>query len=65
MLDFNEKVALFFGGTTGIGLSTALMLAKGGAKVAVVGRSENRGTKELAQLTPIQENCIFIAADVI
>ncbi len=64
MSDFNEKVAVITGGTSGIGLSTAIMLAQGGATVAVVGRSENKGAKALAQLTPIKENCIFVAADV-
>ena len=64
MFDFNEKVAVITGGTSGIGLSTARMLAQGGATVVVVGRSENKGAKALAQLTPIKENCIFIAADV-
>ena len=64
MFDFNEKVAVITGGTSGIGFSTAIMLAQGGATVAVVGRSDNKGAKALAQLTSIKENCIFIAADV-
>jgi len=64
MSDFNEKVAVITGGTSGIGLSTAIMLTQGGATVAVVGRSENKGARALAQLKPIKENCIFIAADV-
>jgi len=64
MFDFKEKVAVITGGTSGIGLSTAIMLAKGGATIVVVGRSENKGAKALVQLTPIKENCIFIAADV-
>jgi NAD(P)-dependent dehydrogenase (short-subunit alcohol dehydrogenase family) len=64
MFDFDGKVALITGGTSGIGFSTAIMIAKGGAKVAVIGKSENKGTKALAQLRQIQENCIFIAADI-
>jgi NAD(P)-dependent dehydrogenase (short-subunit alcohol dehydrogenase family) len=64
MFEFNDKVALVTGGTTGIGFSTATMLARGGAAVAVVGRSENKGAKALSQLAPLKENCIFIAADV-
>ncbi len=64
MFDFNEKVAVITGGTSGIGLFTAKMLAQGGAAVAVVGRNEHKGAKALEQLTPIKENCIFIAADI-
>jgi len=64
MFDFKEKVTIITGGTSGIGLSTAIMLAQGGATVVVVGRSENKGAKALAQLTLINENCIFIDADI-
>jgi NAD(P)-dependent dehydrogenase (short-subunit alcohol dehydrogenase family) len=64
VFDFNEKVAVITGGTTGIGFATASMLVKGGATVVVVGRNESNGQKALAQLKPINKNCIFIAADV-
>jgi NAD(P)-dependent dehydrogenase (short-subunit alcohol dehydrogenase family) len=64
VFDFNEKVAVITGGTTGIGFATASMLVKGGATVVVVGRNESNGQKALAQLKSINKNCIFIAADV-
>jgi NAD(P)-dependent dehydrogenase (short-subunit alcohol dehydrogenase family) len=64
MFDFSEKVAVITGGTSGIGFSAAKMLAQGGATVVVVGRGEKKGAAALGQLTPIKENCFFIAADV-
>ena len=38
---FDNKIALVIGGTSGIGLATAEILAKEGAKVIVTGR-QNR-----------------------
>jgi NAD(P)-dependent dehydrogenase (short-subunit alcohol dehydrogenase family) len=38
MSDYQGKTALITGGTSGIGLATAKMLAAGGARVAVTGR---------------------------
>ena len=64
MFDFNNKVALITGGTTGIGFSTAMMMAESGATVAVAGRSESKGKKALTRLKEMNENCIYIAADV-
>ena len=64
MFDFNKKVALITGGTTGIGFSTAMMMAESGATVAVAGRRESKGQKALTRLKEINKNCIFIAADV-
>ncbi|MFO0660920.1 MAG: SDR family oxidoreductase [Polyangiaceae bacterium] len=40
MANYQGKVAVITGGTTGIGLSTAKLLLEGGARVLVTGRSE-------------------------
>jgi NAD(P)-dependent dehydrogenase (short-subunit alcohol dehydrogenase family) len=44
------KVAIVTGGSIGIGLSTALALAQGGARVVVVGRSKGRLEKALEEI---------------
>lgn len=41
-MERKDKVAIVFGGTSGIGCATALALAQGGAHVIAVGRSERR-----------------------
>ncbi|MBW2611505.1 MAG: SDR family oxidoreductase [Deltaproteobacteria bacterium] len=64
VFDFRGKTALVTGGTTGIGFSTAIMLAKNGAGVAVVGRDDKKGTEALEQLTQIKKENIYIKGDV-
>lgn len=64
MFDFKGKVAMVTGGTTGIGFSTAQMLAKGGATVAIAGRGENKGAEAIEHLTRIEPNSIFVPGDV-
>ena len=64
MFDFKGKVAMVTGGTTGIGFSTAMMLAKGGAVVAIAGRGENKGAEAMEHCTHLEPNSIFIPGDV-
>ena len=40
MWDFQNKIAVVTGGTSGIGRSVAVELARGGARVAIIGRNE-------------------------
>lgn len=49
-MDFKDTVYIIMGGTTGMGLSSALALVNGGANVLVVGRNEESCTKAKEQL---------------
>ena len=55
------KVALITGGTSGIGAETARLFASEGAKVLIVGRSEEKG-QALAE--DLGENVIYEMADI-
>ncbi|MGF6849265.1 NAD(P)-dependent dehydrogenase (short-subunit alcohol dehydrogenase family) [Chitinophaga sp. W3I9] len=59
-----DKVALITGGTTGIGLATAELFLRNGAKVVIAGRRETEGQKALQHLQQISSDVHFIAADV-
>jgi len=58
------KVALITGGTSGIGQATALLLAQEGAKVALTGRSEERGQAVVKGIVRTGGTAIFIRSDV-
>jgi NAD(P)-dependent dehydrogenase (short-subunit alcohol dehydrogenase family) len=59
-----DKVALVTGGTSGIGEATALLFAAEGARVAITGRNDSRGTAVVERIENAGGNAIFIRADV-
>jgi NAD(P)-dependent dehydrogenase (short-subunit alcohol dehydrogenase family) len=59
-----NRVALITGGTSGIGEATSLLFGKEGAKVAVVGRSAERGHHVAERIRSDGGEAVFIAADV-
>ena len=59
-----QKVAVITGGATGIGKSTALLLASKGIKVVISGRREAVGQKAIEEIRAQGGDAAFIAADV-
>lgn len=59
-MDVKDKVVIVTGASSGIGLSTAELLAKKGAKVALVSRSQ----KKLSELSKNLSGSIVVVADM-
>ncbi len=61
--DLDGKVALITGATSGVGLETAVRLAKRGATVVVNGRSAERGKDAMDRLREVSDQVRFEAGD--
>jgi len=59
-----QKVAIITGGATGIGKSTAMLLASKGIKVVISGRREAVGQEAIEEIRARGGDAAFIAADV-
>lgn len=60
----NNKVVMITGGGEGIGRTTALMLAREGAKVAVADRQIELGQQTVSTIQQAGGDALFIAADI-
>ncbi|MDR7242598.1 SDR family NAD(P)-dependent oxidoreductase [Priestia megaterium] len=61
---FEEKVGIITGGTSGIGLATAELLAKEGMDVVIASRNSEKGEEALSILRKWSPRSIFIKTDV-
>ncbi len=59
-MDFKDTSYIIMGGTTGMGLASALALQKEGAKVLVIGRNKESCAKAKEQLN---KNCLVLSGD--
>jgi 2-deoxy-D-gluconate 3-dehydrogenase len=64
MFDLTGKVAIVTGGNGGIGFGMVKGLAEAGASVAIVGRSQEKNTKSVAQIESMGGKAIAIVADI-
>jgi NAD(P)-dependent dehydrogenase (short-subunit alcohol dehydrogenase family) len=59
-----DKVSLIVGGTSGIGLATAGLFSKEGAKVVIVGRQAEKGQAAVDEIRRRGGDATFVRADV-
>lgn len=64
MRNFENKVILITGATSGLGATAAVQLARQGAKVAITGRRKAQGQTVVAQMQAAGGEGLFIQADV-
>ena len=64
MFELTGKVAVVTGGNGGIGRGIAIGLAKAGAKVAIIGRNEERNHDTLAELRKMGNPAMALKLDV-
>ena len=62
--NFIGKVAIITGGTSGIGLKTAITLLQSGASVALIGRQEEKGQGIVEELGIYGSRVCFIQGDI-
>ena len=62
--DFDGKVALVTGGSSGIGRATALAFAARGARVVVASRREAESAETVSQIRAAGGQALFVATDV-
>lgn len=63
-MQFSGKVALITGGGSGIGKATAILMAQAGAKVAVLGRSQEKLAKTVAEIQQQGGEALALATDI-
>jgi NAD(P)-dependent dehydrogenase (short-subunit alcohol dehydrogenase family) len=64
MLNFNGKVVVISGGTSGIGLAAAEQFARQGAAVMVAGRSADKGEAAVSSLLRHARHAAYVRTDV-
>ncbi len=64
MNNYENKVAVITGGTSGLGYAFAEILGKAGAKIVITGRREELGQKAEQQLKAMGADVLYIRQDV-
>jgi len=59
-----DKVVIITGSTSGIGRAAAILFAKNGAKVVVVGRDESRGNEVVKEIISNKGVGVFLKTDI-
>ncbi|NLY77791.1 MAG: glucose 1-dehydrogenase [Tissierellia bacterium] len=65
MMKLKDKVAIVTGATSGMGRATAVLFAREGAKVVVVGRNEKRAKEVVDQINNEGNEAIYVIADML